>query len=230
MNDLLALKSLVLANEAATQEFRELINSTEDDLSSGSPAFGPMATYGIGNLVHGRLLTSNGVMPPVTTQLAKAQVQPSTMEPGLQMAPPIQHNRGASKGTSVGITSTTIPTSPRSLGHAKAWGVQDRIEHALRRVELAIWEQERIEENLLTHQSGRGNDQSQVTSIYLQRLVSRLTLLGLSPITARNVASLFHECNSQLGVRTLTDQTLAPSAELYGILRQLNVTWTHPEV
>ena len=189
-----------------------------------------MATHGIGNLVHGRLLTSGKGVPSATPQQAAAQIHPASAETGLQIVPHSESDFGKIKQTPAEIFSTAAPISPRSLGHAKVWGAQDRVEHALRRVELAIWEQERIEENRVTYQNGRGNDQSQVSSIYLHRLIGRLTMLGVSPVIANNIAFLFSEHNSQLGLRTLMDQSLAASGELLGVLQQLNIPWRHSEV
>ena len=218
-----------MANEAATQEFRELVDSTKDGLFP-APAFGPMATYGIGNLAHGRLITSSNDVTAVASQPVSPQVHLTDANPNTHIALPSCQDRGASKEMPAKVASTVIPTSPRSFGHARVWGVQDRVEHALRRVDLAIWEQRRIEENLSIHQDGQGDDQSQVTSVDLQRLISRLTVLGLPPTTATNVAFLFRERNSQLGIRTSIDQTIIPSVELYGVLQNLNFTWRHSEV
>ena len=122
IDKLLALKSLVLANETSTNDLRELAK-TQDE---GETSLGPVAVQGV--TMHHSLGSS--AIKLLTQDVLERKSQDPTQINNYSTWP---------------VFSKSTRDTSKSPAH---WTRIDRYEFALQRLNLAKWEHERIEENV----------------------------------------------------------------------------------
>ena len=139
-DELLALKSLVLANETAKRDFKDLLSSSNQDTSSETTLSEPnLAMDDVQTDSMNRAVTSNttnygflstAVVSPITSAMPEVvHPSPPTSEPNI-------------------LRSVSSKSAGWTAQYTSIWGIIDRLELALRKVEMARWEHERIQERL----------------------------------------------------------------------------------
>ena len=186
MNDLLSLKVLILANEPATQELRELVNSNEDDKTLNEYSTGPVATTGVTRLLNHQS-SSSSTTTLISTNGQKGVVRASDftlsstnlIAPGDKQIPNVGKDSSPFSNHSLPILYSR--TSSSAEGYSRVWSVLDQLELSLRKVELAKWEHERIKKKLsLGGDEENNTKRKRKEAMYTQRLRDDLSKFGLS--------------------------------------------------
>ena len=158
VDELLALKSLVLANETSTNDLRELAKSQDE----GERSLGPVASNGVA------MYHDSSACPPVellTGDAPDCKTQGPTRNEDHNTRPVFMES---SKDTHY---SAKLPVH---------WTRMDRFEFALQRFNLAKWEHERIAENITLGSENKPSLDNQRKEEYmLGRLQADMTKFGL---------------------------------------------------
>lgn len=224
------MKSLVLANETATSDLREVTDYTAAEESGLDNAWrpGPIATHGIWDVLpNGKQLRSS-VTGNVLASNQTSERAASSVTPYLNTRPESTHCNGDRKSSvlpssnlSTAATEFHLPGSvppeiyagssiENVLGlqdfsgrHGRIWSNLDRLELALKKLEVAIWELERIEKNM---KLGCPVEHAEYQSSLFIHLKDGLGHFGLSTEQIRWATN-----NIYLGQRTETSQTISKS-------------------
>lgn len=172
VDELLALKSLVLANETSTNDLRELAK-TQDE---GQTSLGPVASQGVATFHH----SSASPAIRLLTQDAPAGE--------------LQHPTQITENNTYPVFSESTRDTCYPLEAPDHWTRIDRFEFALQRFNLAKWEHERIEENVAL---GSGNkpslDDQRKEEFLLGRLRADMPKFGLDQALVERALKILQE-------------------------------------
>jgi len=171
------LKSLVLANETATSELQEVtsctVKETEKPGTQNAWKPGPIATHGVWNISPTNEQLGSSFMGNVLTPIETLEQTGSLGTPYLSIIPRsrdyngdpessvLSHSNFSTSAVGLGLpdsappevygrssTETAAGSQDFSWHHRCIWGDLDKLELAVKKLDVAIWELERIEINL----------------------------------------------------------------------------------
>ena len=218
------MKSLVLANEAAKDEFQALLRSTIQDSSSDSG--------------HETATQRQKVFTANTDTVRR---DPTTANHGSLSSSVLQPDHGFRKAQSIDQLSS-IPRAPTSSSIsvnksevmrvcAQSWSFVDRLELALRKVETARWEQERIHYNIKSRPKGKGaTTRLPREADLLHRLKGDLFRFGLSEMRVDRAIFSLKRLEAGIGTRTEIKHLVSRNDHGLEILRSLGMDWESNEV
>ncbi|KAF2692112.1 hypothetical protein K458DRAFT_10128 [Lentithecium fluviatile CBS 122367] len=156
VDELLALKSLVLANETAKQEFQHQAESSGETLDNDD-------------------ISANGASPR-SVPSNPLLIATSTAGNGLATENASHsHPRRSSEGVRLAPTSDLIVAS----GSLPYWSQIDRLELAAQKLELAKWEYCRLEENIALGKPKGSIDSEMRQDFLMDRIKNGLTKFGM---------------------------------------------------
>ena len=209
VDELLALKSLVLANETSTNDLRELSKAQDE----GEPSLGPVALQGVAMYHHSSASPAIGLL----TQDA----------PACQVQYPTQVNNNSS--CPVFSESTRATCSPvKSPVH---WTRIDRFEFALQRLNLAKWEHERIEENVAIGSKNKPSlDDQRREEFLLGRLRADMKKFGLDQSLVERALKILQKCGPWDTSRMEISYTAPKTESTMEILELAGMPWLKDQV
>ena len=249
MDDILSLKSLVLANDTATCELRELNNSTTEkpeppkEEESWNP--GPLAMHGIWDSLPSKQLLSPstegqqlsattpgiGVLPTpnVAMQPDSAHydtcpsiasiIHPYPTSNNIGMLGPETHQVRGPTGSLTAIAAD----GKESLERPKhIWGHVDKLKLALKKLDTAKWELERIQMNV---KLGRYEEHAEKQFFLLRSLQYGLEQFGLSTEQIRWATNSLVELDQGFGKRTEISYMLPKSNVSVEMLQSTGVAF-----
>ncbi|KAJ6279685.1 hypothetical protein J3E71DRAFT_354567 [Bipolaris maydis] len=155
VDELLALKSLVLANEAAKQEFHHQAESSGEMINEVAISSSGVSVCSRESKVTARSLSADDGSAPTATSHSQA---PRTAE-ATKLAPSSQF---------------IVSNSPHPY-----WSQIDRLELAAQKLELAKWEYSRLEENIALGKARGSIDSEMKHEFLMDRIKSGLTKFGM---------------------------------------------------
>ena len=129
--------------------------------------------------------------------------------------------------------SKTVPSSRPEIvkKYAQIWGVLDRLELALRKVDTAKWEHDRLQDNLrFGPKDGSESSHQQRETVFFQRLERDLLNFGLSyEKTSHALASLkMHDTGT--GLRAEVKHLVSKDDALIETLQSVGAAWEKDRV
>ena len=210
---------MVLANETAKRDFNDLLSKSIQD-SPFEPA-NPRATST--NTVNGTQGNARGdPHVPASSNSNLLYAVAMTSKPSSTVLENTSQGTSASKST----LSNSVSFNPSELTtrYAQIWGLLDRLEFALRKVELARWEHERIQENLLSEFEDRPSDEREEAR-FLQRLERDLSKFGLSNEKVNQAIASLKVHSAGATMRAEVTHVVSKNEQLFGILHSLGASW-----
>ena len=219
-DDLLALRSLVLAEDTAKRQFTDLLiqdSSSGDELS---PAATSSNNVGLGK---------SGDQPAVNSlrhiELSVVNSsEPRPINPSPRILDHVPDKTQLSK---------TLPVIKPELKarYAQIWGGLDRLEFALRKVETAKWEHDRIQDNLqFGLRDGSDWKNQQMEAVFLERLERDLLSYGLSHERVSHALTSLKAYDSWTGCRSEIEYLVPKDEMLIKTLRSIGALCKDDEV
>jgi len=238
---------LVLANETATSELRELTNSNTEKLESlgterlRSP--GPIATHGVLDVLSSNRQSVNSHIRSFHTPARKPEHwSPSTS--AFAMPANFAHfnvdqnpsllRYSAPESSTLGVQFPQVKRSRISVEsrdfserYKRFWGDLDRLELAVRKLDTAKWELERISENMKLRPV---EEQGRKLSLLLGRLQDGLEKFGLSTKQIPLAVNSLFGLDKVFGLRTEISQKISKLDISFEQLQVCGVTYEEDKV
>lgn len=219
------MKSLVLANETTKAAFQELFTKSTPGSSSRNPI--PISD------------DRNSRTPQLSSTHSSATAAPTFLSIAgiLHESESTFPQSRATKELPVFGNKPTLPTyspSPsRPKTYANVWSTVDRLELALRKVETAQWEQERLQTILasnVTRENSKPVDWTEKEKSYLSKFRKSLNQFGLKKkkIDQAIASVMTHHPNA--GMRTEVEQVVSQNDVLFATLYHFGAPWQNDEV
>lgn len=208
---------MVLANETAKRDF--------DDLLSKSIQNSPVEQIGLeaAGILNGPRNISSG--SPHTPNVSNDNLLYAA---AITSKTPSTVSESTGKGSSAfkSSLSSSISFNPTGLTtrYAQIWGLLDRLEFALRKVELASWEHERIQENILSEFEDRQGDERQEAR-FLQRLKKDLSKFGLSNEKVDQAIASLKAHDAGAVMRAEVTHVVSKKGKMFEVLHSLGASW-----
>lgn len=202
IDGLLALKSLVLANETTKAAFGELFTKSTEGSSQGNP-----------------ISISEDTRSRAPTLSATSGSQSSaTAAPTFLSIAEILHK-----------SEPAFPPPPsRRRTYAKVWGTVDRLELALRKVETAEWELERLRTILASNvkvETSTRDDWTEREKTCLSKLKISLTRFGLKKEKINQAIASVMTHQPGTSMRTEVEQVVSQNDVLFATLHHFGASW-----
>ena len=209
VDELLTLKSLVLANESSTKDLRELVKAQ----GAGERSLGLVALDGLATYQHPSIHPQVGLLT--------------------QDAPPDKSQRMTqTEEQSTPLIFSESIDEPYYPGRTPPyWTRMDRFELALQRFNLAKWEHERIEENVALRSKNTSSLENQKKEDFLlSRLRAAMTKFGLDPSLVERALEILQKSESRDTSRTEICYTAPKTESMIKSLELAGMSWADNEV
>ena len=228
-----------MANQIATQEFRDPLRFASDRSSSKNALQGHIAMYGIGKW--GSVHHFNGNAQSIQSSAndfrePQPPVAPDYV-PGFQPTPPsstTDRNLDANTPVKSSFDNPTPPGTTSRVGdwpgkpsspYREAWNRLDRLAFALAKVDLATWEHTRIKDRISQSRSEELAETKDAINYFTTRLRMSLHNLGM---TRRRINGILDMCQSQEpqhGMRIPVEYEQPSTAIDKRLLHDLRIRW-----
>lgn len=208
---------MVLANETAKRDFKDLLSKGIQGSQSEQTNTGPTG------ILNGPRETANGdshVLATTNDNMLCA-IATTSKPSSIVLESPSQGTL-----TSKSPLSSSVSFNPSELTtrYAQIWGLLDRLEFALRKVELARWEHERIQENLSSGLGDRQGDEREEAR-FLQRLEKDLSKFGLSNEKVDQAIASLKAHNAGAVMRAEVTHVVSKNEQMFEVLHSLGASW-----
>ncbi|KAI9786724.1 MAG: hypothetical protein M1816_007865 [Peltula sp. TS41687] len=206
-DEVIALKSLVLANETATDDLRELYNEKEDTASEKTEHQwkpGPIAIGGV----------------------AKRSLSSTSSDKAVDMSSCVPSRQGPVSQANPATEPQNSPAEHLKARYREIWGQLDQLELALKKLEIARWERERIEWNILVGQTNRMELEWKRT-LYVSVLVKKMKELGIAEDDAAMAIESLIESNHRLGHRMEISHKVHSDDLSFETLKRFRIRFQH---
>lgn len=222
------MKSLVLANETTNSAFQELSTKSTEGSSLGNP-------ISILDDPRSRGSRSNSTSQPPSSPAATpnflsiAEIlhdpKPEFPASDATKKPPVFGKKPSSP--------TNIPLSSRRRTYAKVWGTVDRLELAMRKVETAQWEHERLRTNLASNSKTDTSIRADLTEeekIHLSKFKKSLIQFGLKKEKIDQAIASVMTHHPSAGMRREVEQVVSENDVLFATLHHFGASWQDDKV
>lgn len=209
-DELVALKSLLMANETATEDLRDLYDKGRDLTSrtrENGWQPGPIAIAGVGMNFQ----------------------QAASGNTSLQMSSCSKATQKAAPGAMSAIRLQSSPAEDFAARYRRIWGQVDQLELALKKLDIARWERERIEKNIhmgridpVELESKRG--------FYVHALAWNMKELGIAEEDAAMAIESLIESNHRLGHRMEVSHKVHSKDISMETLNRFRIPFQHDKV
>lgn len=256
LDEVLSLKSLVLANETATSELQEVTSRTikepEEPGTQHAWKPGPIATHGVWNISPTNEQVGSSFIGSVLTPIETLERTGSLGTPYASIIPRSRDYKGdpeisvlSHSNFSTSAVGSGLPDSgPHEVygrsstenaagsqdfsAHRRCiWGDLDKLELALKKLDVAIWELDRIEKNM---KFGWPLEHLEQQSSLIIRMKEGLGRFGLSTEQIRWGMNRLAKPNLYLGQRTETTQVIPKFDVDLTTLQDHGITFTVDKV
>lgn len=222
------MKSLVLANETTEAAFQELFTKSTEGSSLVNPisiSDQPKSRVPKSSATSGH--QSSATATPAFSSIAEILHK---SEPAF----PPSHTTKESPvlGKKPSISTYLLPPSRRRT-YAEVWSTVDRLELALRKVESAEWEHERLQKILASNvkiETSSRADWTEREKTYLSKFKNSLLRFGLKKEKIDQAITSIMTYHPSAGMRTEVDQVVSQNEVLFATLNHFGVSWQNDKV
>lgn len=209
-DEVVALKSLVMANETATEDLRELYNEKED-LASGEKMHqwqpGPIAIGGV----------------------ARRYLPHSSRERAIDISSYNPQRQAAVLGTMPITEPQNTSQEDFAARYRRIWGQLDQLELALKKLDIARWERDRIEQNILRGRTNHMELESK-RSLCVSALAREMEEFGIAKEDVAMAIESLIESNHRLGHRMEISHRIHSKNLSIEILKRFRIRFQHDKV
>lgn len=210
------MKSLVLANETTKAAFQELFTKSTEGSSSRNPipiSDGSTSGY-----------QSSATAAPTFLSIAEIlhESEPAFPQSRATKELPVFGNKPT--------LSTYSPPPSRWKTYANVWSTVDRLELALRKVETAQWEQERLQTILASRETSKPVDWTEREKTYLSKFRKSLIRFGLEKEKINQAIASVMIPPPNAGMRTEVEQVVSQNDVLFATLHHFGASWQNDKV
>ena len=208
------MKSLVLAEDTAKREFQELVNKSIPSSDHRNTPYSNSFDTAHGSQVSDQNGSTTSQNPFIST-----------------MATPIYQFPNHSHFESRMLNKVSLSNSEATNKYAQIWPVLDRLELALKKLEVARWQHDPIQDNLqlgpkhYAEYYYRGLEAN-----FLQRLERDLTSFGLSKLTVEQAIASLKMHDAGVGLRAQVKHTISKDDALLQTLQSLGASLEYDQV
>ena len=221
------MKSLVLANETTKAAFQELFTKSTEGSSSRNPI--PISddrTSRTSQLSSTSRPHSSATAAPTFLSIAEILHESGSTFP-----------QSASKELPVlgdkPTLSTDSPSPPKRKTYANVWSTVDSLELALRKVETAQWERDRLQTNLesnVTRETSKPVDWREREKTHLSKFRKSLVQFGLKKKKIDQAIASIMTPHPNAGMRTEVEQVVSQNDVLFATLHHFGAPWQNDKV
>lgn len=217
------MKSLVLANETTKAAFQALFTKSTEGSSLGNP-------ISIPDNPRSRVSKSgatSGHQSSTAAVSSFSSIAQILHESKSVLSPPRATKISPVLGKNPSIP-TYLPPPSRRKTFAKAWGTVDRLELALRKVETAEWEHERLRMNLASNvkmETSLRPDWTEREKTYLSKFQKSLIRFGLKKEKIDQAIASIITYYPDAGTRTEVEQVVSQNDVVFATLHYFGASW-----